>query len=182
MSFAQLMPEFFKNEYSNDDIYIRHIYESDLPELEWGGEYLHYRRLYSEIFSNVQKGIAIMWVVELKNNGLVGQLFVQLHSPRPELANGVDRAYFYAFRVKEDYRRHGIGSRLIEFAENDLRERSYRKITLNVGKDNTEAIKFYKKHGFKIVAPEPGRWFYLDHLGKRRDVHEPSWRLEKSIH
>ena len=169
------------NEKLNANLNIRQVNRSDLPDLEWDGEYIFYRRLYNEIFVNSCNGKAILWVVELNGSGLIGQLFVQLHSPRSELADGNQRAYFYAFRIKEPFRGYGIGSRLMETAEKDLKERNIIITTLNLSKENSAALRFYKNHGYKVIAHEPGRWFFFDHLGKRREVNDPSWRLEKSI-
>jgi len=163
------------------DFKIRQVNRCDLPDLEWDGEYIFYRRLYKEIFVNACNGKAILWVVDLNGTGLIGQLFVQLQSPRLDLADGSQRAYFYAFRIKEPFRGYGIGSRLIETAEEDLLDRNFEIITLNVSKENPAALRFYKNHGYKVIAHEPGRWFFFDHLGKRREVNDPSWRLEKNI-
>jgi ribosomal protein S18 acetylase RimI-like enzyme len=52
---------------------------------------------------------------------------------------------------------------------------------LNVARDNKEAIRFYEHHGYLITAPESGRWFYIDHKGRRCDVYEPAWRMEKKL-
>lgn len=160
---------------------IRTLKESDLPELEWNGEYIHYRRLYKEIFQSAKKGNSILWVIELPNTGLVGQLFVQLKSPRRELADGNLVAYFFAFRIKESNRGCGIGTKLLEHAEEDLSIRNFKYATLNVSKNNFKALRFYSKNGYNIVANEPGHWFYVDHLGIRQEVNQPSWRLEKKI-
>ncbi len=160
---------------------IRQLKESDLPELEWNGEYIHYRRLYREIFKGANIGNSILWVIELHNTGLVGQLFVQLKSPRRELADGNVVAYFFAFRIKESNRGCGFGTKLLEHAEEDLRIRNFKFATLNVSKKNFKALRFYSKHGYNIVADEPGHWSYIDHLGIRQEVKQPSWRLEKKI-
>jgi len=169
------------NKKVSEDLIIRQVNRRDLPDLEWDGEYIFYRRLYKEIFENACNGKAILWVVEINGSGLIGQLFVQLHSPRRELADGNQKAYFYAFRIKEPFRGYGIGSQLMETAEEDLNKRNFIKIALNVSKENPTALRFYKNHGYKVIAHEPGRWFFFDHLGKRREVNDPSWRLEKSI-
>ena len=163
------------------DINIRQLIRRDLPDLEWDGEYICYRRLYQEIYINACNGKAVLWVVDIDSAGLIGQLFVQLHSPRPELADGSERAYIYAFRVKEAFRGYGIGSLLMATAEEDLRERCFQRVTLNVSKENHSALKFYRNHGYKVISHEPGRWFFIDHLGIRREVNDPSWRLEKRI-
>ena len=59
---------------------IRLLNKGDLPALEWDGEYIHYRRLFKKIYKSARKGNSILWVIELKDSGLIGQLFVQLAS------------------------------------------------------------------------------------------------------
>jgi len=160
---------------------IRPVVEKDLPALEWDGEYIHFRRLYAEIFANARKGLGIMWVVELIHGCIVGQVFVSLNGGRPELSDGNHRAYVYGFRVKTPYRKNGIGSLLMNVIENDLAQRGYRTVTLNVGKQNIDALRLYKRLGYQIVGSEPGSWAYIDHLGKRQSVYEPAWRMEKQL-
>lgn len=165
-----------------NDLLIRHVKAEDLPALEWDGEYTHFRRLYSEAFRRAQMGLSVLWVAELTGYGIIGQVFVQLKCDRPELCNGVDRAYLYAFRVKEEFRSQGVGSRLLSTVEDDLRHRGFHFLTLNVARVNERALSFYRRHGFHIVSPEPGRWSYLDHEGHLVEVHEPAWRMEKHLY
>lgn len=162
-------------------IKIRLLEERDLPALEWGGEYLHFRRLYREIYKNTVIGKSLMWGVELLQGELIGQVFVQLSSSRLELANGTNRAYIYSFRIKPPFRNHGIGSRLLSTVECDLVERKFVWATLNVAKDNPMAFRFYERSGYQKVAAEAGYWTYQDHLGETREVHEPAWRMEKRL-
>jgi ribosomal protein S18 acetylase RimI-like enzyme len=164
-----------------DDLKIRLLVQADLPALEWDGEYIHYRRLYGDIFQSVRLGRALMWGADIPLDGIIGQLFVQLRSKRKELADGKKRAYFYSFRVRPAFRSFGVGSRLLKTAEKDLVERGFSWITLNVAQTNYGARRFYERHGYQVVTAEPGRWSYRDHLGKNREVHEPAWRMEKQI-
>jgi ribosomal protein S18 acetylase RimI-like enzyme len=160
---------------------IRQVTEDDLLALEWEGEFKHFRRLYADIYQSASTGKAIMWVAELPGVGVVGQLFVQLSSARSELADGSERAYIYGFRVKPDYRGFGLGKQMMEIAEADLANRRFKKVTLNVGRNNHRARRLYEKLGYRVVAAEPGHWSYLDHLGNRQEVHEPAWRMEKRL-
>ncbi len=160
---------------------IRLAIEEDLTALEWEGEYVHFRKLYRQVYESVSRDNALIWIAELDPAGLVGQLFVQLISGRRELADGLRRAYIYGFRVKPAYRDSGLGWRLLEHVENDLTRRGFQWVTLNVGQDNPDAQRFYRRHGYHVVSAEPGRWSYIDHLGVLRDVHEPAWRMEKKI-
>lgn len=167
--------------YLLDLLIVRHLEESDLPALEWGGEYQHFRRLYREIYSDMCQGKALMWVCDLVDEGVIGQVFVQLAGARTELADGRNRAYVFAFRVKPSFRGLGIGTRLLKVIEADLIKRQFQWVNLNVSRENQEAQRFYERHGYRIIAPEPGRWSYLDDQGQRRFVHEPAWRMGKKL-
>lgn len=161
---------------------IRTATQADLPALEWGGEYTHFRRLYEDIYRSSQRGEAVLWVAELDERGVIGQLFVQLTSARPELADGVRRAYVYGFRVQTAYQNVGIGTRMMAASEADLVGRGFRLVTLNVNRDNPGARRLYERLGYRVVASEEGRWSYIDDQGRRREVHEPAWRMEKELY
>jgi ribosomal protein S18 acetylase RimI-like enzyme len=160
---------------------IRLMVQDDLPDLEWDGEYAHFRRMYREIYQTTLKGKSMMWVAEILDLGLIGQVFVQLDSSRPELADGATRAYIYGFRVKADYRHFGVGARLLQTVESELKRRRYRWVTLNVGRDNPDAQRFYERYGYSVAAAESGRWSYMDDQNYRHEVNEPAWRMEKRL-
>jgi ribosomal protein S18 acetylase RimI-like enzyme len=162
-------------------IQIHTLLEQDLPALEWDGVYTHYRELFQIAYQRLTSKRGLAWVVELPEHGIIGQVFIQLTCQRPELADGHSRAYLYSFRIKPAYRRLGIGKTLLNFAEDALRKRKLSYITLNVSRDNTDAIRLYKNHGYEIIAPEPGIWQYRDHMGVWHQVIEPAWRMEKSL-
>lgn len=162
-------------------VIIRNALKEDLPALEWEGEYSHFRNIYQDAFRRALRGLSILWVADLPSKGLIAQVFIQLQCDRPELCNGIDRAYLYGFRVRPAYRGAGLGSAMLRTVERDLVERQYRFLTLNVARENLAAIRLYQRHGFQIVAPEPGRWQYVDEKGRTRDVHEPAWRMEKML-
>jgi ribosomal protein S18 acetylase RimI-like enzyme len=164
-----------------DRVVIRHLAKKDLRALEWEGEFTHFRRLYGESYKRMLRGDTIMWVAELPDSGIIGQVFIQLNCGRPELANGIDRAYLYSFRIRPSFRNLGLGSLILKTIEEDLLERSYKSITLNVAKDNLRARHLYERHGYKVVDHEPGVWSYIDHEGFWRHVNEPAWRMLKEI-
>ena len=163
------------------NILIRHATLDDLPTLEWDGEFVHFRRLYAETFRRAELGEAILWVADLAEERVIGQVFVQLKSQRAELADGRTRAYVYGFRVRPAYRNAGIGTLMLQTLEEDLRRRGFRSVVLNVGKENMDARRLYERHGYQIIGTDPGRWSFIDDKGQRRDVVEPAWRLEKLL-
>ena len=167
-------------------VVIRQAEKADLPALEWEGEYSHFRRLFAEAYQRAERGEAVMWVAELPERGIIGQLFVQMNGKEPEMRSLLTRedngrAYIYGFRVRPDYRRSGIGSRLLQVAEADLARRGFRKVALNVARDNLDARRLYERSGYRVIAAEPGTWSYLDPDGHRQHVCEPAWRMEKLL-
>jgi len=174
-----------------DLVSIRLLKQQDLPSLEWDGEFIHFRRVYADAFERAKTGRSVLWVADLnpdianpaqfKSAGIIGQLFVQLTCDRPELADGVQKGYIYAFRVKPTYRGSGLGTRMLEFAEEDLKQRGFRTATLNVAQVNKDARRLYERLGYHVVASDPGRWSYPDEKGYWHFVEEPAWRMEKPI-
>lgn len=122
-----------------------------------------------------------MWVADLDGEQIIGQLFVQLTSSRTELANGTSRAYIYSFRIQPVYRDKGLGTYILRVAENDLAERGYSWVTLNVARDNPDAKRLYERLGYRVIAKEPGNWSYRDERGISKEVHEPAWRMGKKL-
>lgn len=164
-----------------DHVVIRQLRKEDLPALEWEGEFRHFHNLYAETYARMIKGLTVMWVAELPQHGIIGQVFIQFVCDRPELADGWQRAYLFSFRIRPQYRSMGLGSRMVKVIEDFLLEKRYSRMTLNVGKDNPDAIRLYKHLGFQVVGEEPGVWSYIDDKGIWQTVREPSWRMEKLL-
>jgi ribosomal protein S18 acetylase RimI-like enzyme len=162
-------------------VIIRTLEERDLPALEWEGEFKHFRRLYQDAYRRMLRGLSVLWVAEIPEVELLGQVFIQLQCDRPELCDGVNRAYLYGFRVRPAYRGCGLGSAMMNTVESDLSERGFSSLTLNVARENVDAIRLYQRRGFRIIAPEAGNWQYVDHTGMVVSVHEPAWRMEKQL-
>ncbi len=163
------------------DLYIRKVKKEDLPALEWGGEYSKFRQMYTSLYRDTQVGRALMWMIETQENKMVGQAFVMLRSGDTAAADGERRAYVFSFRIKPEYRNQGIGSYLMSFVQTDLSERGFKFLTLNVAKENKDALRLYKRLGYKIIGSHPGKWSYTDHEGRTHQVNEPAWRMMKRI-
>ena len=58
------------------------------------------------------------------------------------------RIFLSHLYVKPDLKRHGIGSKLLELAENSIRDRGYKEVYVHLGKDYLESHVFYPKHGY----------------------------------
>jgi ribosomal protein S18 acetylase RimI-like enzyme len=113
------------------------------------------------------------WIAETIGNSdgqppqIVGMVGVQHHE------QGVGE--IRRLRVREDLRRRGIGSRLIETALNFCQEHNYLKIALDTFMEREPAIKLFEKFRFRHsrsrnVAGKELMYFYLDLY--MRDQHQ----------
>lgn len=164
-----------------ETITIRLCTRTDLRALEWDGELIHFRQVFAAAYEQMTMRRAKIWLIGTHLQPVLGQAIVQLNSHRPELADGTRRAYLYGFRVRLAYRNHGLGTLLMTRIELDLRTHGFELLTLNVAKDNPNALRLYQRLGYRIIGEEDGRWWYFDHENRRREVYEPAWRMEKIL-
>jgi len=161
---------------------VRRLEERDLPALEWNGEFLHFRNLFRQAYEDMRLGTRWLLVMEHRPSGdIVGQIFIQWNSNDPRFADGRRRGYLYSLRVKLAFQRRGLGTRLIDAAEEELRQRGMDTASIGVEKDNRDARSLYERQGYRIIAEDPGLWSYTDHLGRRQEVSEPAWLMEKKL-
>lgn len=96
------------------------------------------------------------YIEELNNNGTKGFVlvsdkeitgFIMLRFIPP------DEAEILNFAVKETSRRKGLGRVLLESAiKQTAKPQNIKKVWLEVRESNSQAIRFYKKFGFKFVG------------------------------
>ncbi len=163
-------------------VLIRPVRSADLPSLEWEGAYIQYRKIYQRTFQRTREGKTLMWVGDFPPFGLVAQVFIQLESSRKDLADGINKAYLYALRVRPAFRNQGLGKKMIDHAERDIWQRGFSEITLNVAQNNESAIRLYQRIGYTIVGYEKGDWTFRDHNNNLRRVIEPAWKMSKKRH
>ena len=164
-----------------EQVVIRRLHHEDLPALEWEGEYRRFRRNYAEAYQRMKRGISSLWVADMPSFGIIGQIFLQFTSDRQDLADGQNRAYFYSFRVRPQFRSAGVGGRLLQTVEQETWLRGIPFLCLNVARDNLRAQEFYLRHGYEIIEADPGIWYYYDDEGGVQKVEEPAWRMQKQL-
>jgi GNAT superfamily N-acetyltransferase len=75
----------------------------------------------------------------------------------------------------------GLGANLMTFIEQDLIQRGFRELTLNVAEDNEGALRLYQRLGYSILKEISGKWSFYDEKGKLQKVVEPGYRLIKVL-
>lgn len=78
-----------------------------------------------------------------ENEELIAFIWAYIHQFREE-----NRMYVSEIRVKEEYRRRGIGSQMLRMVEDKAREQGLGAIYLHAEANNPEAIRFYKTAGY----------------------------------
>lgn len=78
----------------------------------------------------------------------------------------IDDKHIGALFIAPEYQRQKIGSKLINYAK-----KIYSELSLKVYTKNVNALKFYQKHGFKIVVEQQDE-------GTKEDELLMSWFLE----
>jgi ribosomal protein S18 acetylase RimI-like enzyme len=111
------------------------------------------------------------WVAETEDGKVMGMIGVQHHDE--------DMGEIKRLRVHPDYRRRGIGSKLIEQALSWCEECNYLKVTLDTHMDREPAMKLFQKFHFRlnrtrVVNGRELQYFYLDiYQGEERRPKEP---------
>lgn len=62
-----------------------------------------------------------------------------------------DEYHIGALATLPESRGYGVGSQLIQFAENIAKEQSFQKCSLTVKTENVRALKLYEKMGYQVV-------------------------------
>lgn len=164
-----------------DSVNIRLMRESDLPLIEWDGEYTRYRKIYREIYRGLLAGRSMPWIAEVNPIGIIGQIFLTEKSPHPEYCPDQPYMFLSSFRVKPLFRNQGLGTLLLKICEITASDRKVHNIFLNCAKTNRRCKKFYERNGFSVIREDSGKWTYIDHQGHVREEIEPAWVMKKAV-
>jgi len=105
----------------------------------------------------IENPAAILWVAEAcRLDGdckVVGMIVIWMV---------LDEAHIATIAIHPDYRRVGIGGRLLMVALDDALKRGARQAMLEVRAGNSGAQEFYRKFGFEVVYRRP-RYYKDNH-------------------
>ncbi len=161
-------------------VVIRHATEADLPALEWEGEYRKFRRVYRRAMEDARRGRRILFVAEIGGE-IIGQIFIQLSHHRFNQKRFPSTGYLQSFRIKKAFRNRGIGTRLINRAEEALKERGYIRAIIAVAQHNKDARRLYERYGYSVFREDPGEWSFIDDQGLPQNISEPAYLMEKQL-
>jgi len=128
-----------------------YLMESDLEEVaklyDAERSVITNRNKMKQTFNKIKNNPDYKMVVAKNNDIVVGFAMIIINHDIFEENNPF--ATIWSVRVKQEYRRHKVGSRLFEYTENMLKEMNCEFISLIADKDNVPANEFYKRLGYK---------------------------------
>lgn len=113
----------------------------------------------------IETGNIEFWTIEDElSNSLLGELYIFWDSEDKDEANGKDRAYLCAFRVKKELQGRGLGKKLMQRVLCRVRERGFREATIGADNDDAERLTcMYKSWGFsELIKLQNTDYHYLD--------------------
>ncbi|MHC4415930.1 MAG: GNAT family N-acetyltransferase [Planctomycetota bacterium] len=96
--------------------------------------------LHEAYFSD--EGQSALWVADYEDQ-IIGMIGVQ--------RTGDNAAEIRRLRVRQDFRRHGVGTRLMEQALGFCQRHGYLKVILDVRIERGPAIALFEKFGFQLA-------------------------------
>jgi GNAT superfamily N-acetyltransferase len=96
---------------------------------------------YNEEKGGESKGQLLCFVLQAPDEEVVGGLIGETHW---------DWLYINLMWIREDLRRHGYGTRLLELAEDEARQRGAKNAYLDTF--SFQAPGFYEKHGYQVFG------------------------------
>lgn len=132
----------------------------------WGNSNSH-----TEIYfmDGIEKGNIEFWTIEDEvNKSLVGELYIFWNSEDEDEANGKDRAYLCAFRIKREFQGRGLGKELMQRVLCRVKERGFSEVTIGADNDDAERLTcMYKSWGFvEEIKLQNVDYHYIDKNNK----------------
>ncbi len=167
------MPDFTIREFRRGD-FLR-LWEIDQKCFPRG---ISYSQL--ELLSYIRRPRSFTLVAERSGDGLASEASESVPAPEPvgfivAEAGPRQTGHIITIDVLDGARRSGLGSRLIEAAEERLRAQGCQAVFLETAVDNASALAFYKRHQYFLVKTIPR--YYLtgvDAFVLKKDLLSPS--------
>jgi len=151
---------------------IRACRATDLPKLEWFGEFRHHRAIIREAFELQARGEALMLVADA-GGFPIGQAWLQLR-------RGAG-ATVWAVRVLEPFQNRGVGARLMAALEKTAALLGHCELELGVEQDNHKARAFYEHLGWGLAGERRESYEYTTPDGRTVTHDLQEWVMTKRL-
>ena len=110
-------------------------------------EKLRQNLINQTILPQHERGLIFIDVIKQKLN-CVGFIIYQIDQEESDWNERLGCGFIREFYIKPEFRKQGLGSRLLSYAENKLKELNVAEVYLT-SQENETVKKFYEKQGYK---------------------------------
>ena len=120
--------------------------------------------LANRFLREMREGIRATYIYQI-NGEYIGEISIVTDTGDPQYTIPDRRLYVSRLIVKDEFRRRGIGKKLVDFIIRKAQQEGYRELSIGVDLDNDPALRLYVQMGFDRIVyvgeDEYGRFFKL---------------------
>lgn len=107
--------------------------------------------LAKQFLAEMREGIRTTYIYRI-NGEYIGEISVVTDSGDPQYTIPGRCLYVSRLIVKDEYRRQGIGKKLVDFITGKAKQDGYRELSIGVDLDNYPALRLYIQEGFDRIV------------------------------
>lgn len=107
--------------------------------------------LAARFLREMREGIRTTYIYRIDGD-YIGEISIVTDAGDPQYTIPDRRLYVSRLIVKDEYRRQGIGKKLVDFIVRKAQQEGYRELSIGVDLDNYPALRLYAQMGFDRIV------------------------------
>ncbi len=107
--------------------------------------------LAARFLREMREGIRTTYIYRIDGD-YIGEISIVTDAGDPQYTIPDRRLYVSRLIVKDEYRRQGIGKKLVDFIIRKAQQEGYRELSIGVDLDNYPALRLYAQMGFDRIV------------------------------
>lgn len=107
--------------------------------------------LAARFLREMREGIRTTYIYRIDGD-YIGEISIVTDAGDPQYTIPDRRLYVSRLIVKDEYRRQGIGKKLMDFIVRNAQQEGYRELSIGVDLDNYPALRLYAQMGFDRIV------------------------------
>ena len=107
--------------------------------------------LAAQFLREMREGIRTTYIYRIDGD-YIGEISIVTDAGDPQYTIPDRRLYVSRLIVKDEYRRQGIGKKLVDFIVRNAQQEGYRELSIGVDLDNDPALRLYVQMGFDRIV------------------------------
>ena len=107
--------------------------------------------LAARFLREMREGIRTTYIYRIDGD-YIGEISIVTDAGDPQYTIPDRRLYVSRLIVKDEYRRQGIGKKLVDFIVRNAQQEGYRELSIGVDLDNDPALRLYTQMGFDRIV------------------------------